>query len=75
MIGLVGGEAVLITITYQSIYGDTYVEHATTAINSNAVRKLYKEYKIYTEEMKQLKNSIQYNNNRKLFAHSMSVQF
>ncbi len=59
MIGLVGGEEVLITITYQSIYGDTYVEHATSTINSNTVRETYKQYKAYTEILKQLEKTIQ----------------
>ena len=45
MIGLVGGEEINITVTYQSIYGDTYVEHATTAIRSQTVENLYRTYK------------------------------
>jgi len=45
MIGLVGGEEIHVTVTYQSIYGDTYVEHATTAIRSQTVENLYRAYK------------------------------
>lgn len=42
MIGLVGGDEIQVKITYQSIYGDTFVENATTAIRSKTVDNLYK---------------------------------
>lgn len=41
MIGLVGGDEIKVKITYQSIYGDTFVENATTAVRSKTVEKLY----------------------------------
>ncbi|MFH7524075.1 hypothetical protein AB2J22_01915 [Aeromonas sp. A5] len=59
MIGLVGGDEVNVMITYESIYGDTYVEYASASIKSDTMKKAYQEYKKYAEQMKQLEKLVQ----------------
>jgi hypothetical protein len=59
MIGLVGGDEISVIITYESIYGDAYVERASVSIKSDTVMKAYSEYKKYAHQMRQLEKLVQ----------------